>query len=77
MNQAILFNEDLIFDAQQNAWCFTALISGQLITIYFHSQQLKKLTSIDSFTKFDLEETVEIWLENNELEGNVIHIKTR
>lgn len=76
MNQAILFNEDLIFDAQQNAWCFTALISGQLITIYFHSQQLKKLTSIDSFTKFDLEETVEIWLENNELEGNVIHIKT-
>tara|TARA_R110002050_G_scaffold281743_2_gene429304 strand:+ start:215 stop:448 length:234 start_codon:yes stop_codon:yes gene_type:complete len=77
LNQAILFNEDLIFDAQQNAWCFTALISGQLITIYFHSQQLKKLTSIDSFTKFDLEETVEIWLENNELEGNVIHIKTR
>ncbi|MGV2873183.1 hypothetical protein [Colwellia sp. E150_009] len=76
MNQAILFNEDLTFDAQQNAWCFTALISGQLITIYFHSEQLNKLTSIDSFTKFDLEETVEIWLENNELESNVIHIKT-
>lgn len=76
MNQAILFNDDLIFDGQHDAWCFTALMAGQLITVYFHSQQLKKLKSIDSCTKFDLEETVEIWLEKNELEGNVIHIKT-
>ena len=75
MNQAILFNDDLIFDAQQDAWCFTALLSGQIITIYFHSIQLKLLGEIDSCTKFDLEEIGELWLEKNEPEGNTIHIQ--
>jgi len=77
LNQAILFNDDLIFDAQQDAWCFTALLSGQLITIYFHSIQLKLLGEIDSCTKFDLEEIVELWLEKNEPEGEAIHINMR
>ncbi|OUR63527.1 hypothetical protein A9Q74_00485 [Colwellia sp. 39_35_sub15_T18] len=77
MNQAILFNDDLIFDAQQDAWCFTALLSGQIITIYFHSIQLKLLGEIDSCTKFDLEEIVELWLEKNEPEGEAIHINMR
>jgi hypothetical protein len=77
MNQAILFNDDLIFDKQQDAWCFTALLSGQVITIYFHSIQLKQLAEIDSCTKFDLEEIVELWLEKNEPEGDSIHIEMR
>jgi len=77
LNQAILFNDDLIFDAQQDAWCFTALLSGQIITIYFHSIQLKLLGEIDSCTKFDLEEIVELWLEKNEPEGEAIHINMR
>ncbi len=77
MNQAILFNDDLIFDEQQDAWRFTALLSGQLITIYFHSMQLKLLGEIDSCTKFDLEEVVELWLEKNEPENDVIHINMR
>ncbi len=77
MNQAILFNDDLIFDEQQDAWRFTALLSGQLITIYFHSIQLKVLGEIDSCTKFDLEEVVELWLEKNEPEGDAIHINMR
>jgi len=77
LNQAILFNDDLIFDEQQDAWCFTALLSGQLITIYFHSMQLKLLGEIDSCTKFDLEEIVELWLEKNEPEGEAIHINMR
>jgi len=77
MNQAILFNDDLIFDKVQDAWCFTALLSGQVITVYFHSMQLKLLGEIDTCTKFDLEEIVELWLEKNEPEGSSIHIQMR
>lgn len=74
MNQAILFNDDLIFDDKEDAWCLTAQLSGQLITIYFHSMQLKQLGVIDNCIKFDLEEVAELWLEKNEFEGNDIHI---
>ncbi len=77
MNQTLLFNDDLIFDKQQDAWRFTALFSGQLITIYFHSMQLKRLGKVDSCTKFDLEEIVELWLEKNEPENDIIHINMR
>lgn len=77
MNQAILFNDDLLFDSQHDAWRLTAIISGQVITIFFHSMQLKQLGQIDSCTKFDLEEIVELWLEKNELEGDEIHIDMR
>lgn len=77
MNQAILFNDDLSFDVEHDAWCFTALLSAQIITIYFHSLQLKQLGEIDNCTKFDLEEIVELWLEKNEPEGNAIHIQMR
>ncbi|TYK65823.1 hypothetical protein [Colwellia echini] len=77
MNQAILFNDDLTFDNEQDAWCFTALVSGQSIIVYFHSMQLKQLSEISSCTKFDLEEVVELWLEKNEPEGNEIHIEMR
>ncbi|MCP4985919.1 MAG: hypothetical protein GY928_07585 [Colwellia sp.] len=77
MNQAILFNDDLCFDQEQDAWCFTALLSGQTVTVFFHSMQLKQLSEIDSCTKFDLEEIVELWLEKNEPEGSSIHIQMR
>jgi len=74
MNQAILFNDDLTFDEQQDTWRLTALMSGQSIVIYFHSIQLKQFREIDSGTKFDLEEIVELWLVKNEPEGGIIHI---
>ena len=77
MNQALLFNDDLVFDQQQDAWRLTALLSGQRITIYFHSIQLKRLDAIDRCTKYDLEEIAELWLEKNEPEGNSIHINMR
>lgn len=77
MNQAILFNDDLVFNTQQDAWSFTALLAGQQVTIFFHSLQLKRLEKIDQCTKFDLEEIVELWLEKNEPEGNTIHIEMR
>lgn len=77
MNQAILFNDDLTFDEKEDAWRFTALLSGQTVTVYFHSLQLKLLGEIDTCTKFDLEELVELWLEKHEPEGSVIHIQMR
>jgi len=77
MNQAILFNDDLRFDSDKDAWKFTGLISGQLVTIYFHSMQLKQLSEIDQCTKYDLEEITELWLEENEPEHNEIHINMR
>jgi len=77
MNQAILFNDDLHFDERHDAWSFTGQLSGQKITIYFHSMQLKQQTSIDSCLKYDLEEITELWLEKNEPEDNEIHINMR
>jgi hypothetical protein len=77
MNQAILFNDDLHFDQQHDAWSFTGQLSGLKITIYFQSMQLKKLTKLDDGTKYDLEEITELWLEKNEPEGNEIHIELK
>ena len=74
MNQSILFNDDLTFDSQEDAWRLTGQIAGQRITIYFHSVQLKQLAEIDNCTKYDLEEITELWLESNELEGDTLHI---
>ena len=39
--------------------------------------QLKSLGDIDSGTKFDLEEVVELWLEKNDPENEEIHISIR
>lgn len=77
MNQSILFNDDLSFDKEEDAWRISAQISGQLITIVFHSFELKQLTVIDTCTQYDLEEIAELWLENNEIDGNVIHIQMK
>jgi len=77
MNQKILFNDDLIFDQQNDAWCLTGQLSGELITFYYHSVQLKQLDVIDNCTKYDLEEVTELWLEKNDLDSNEIHIQMR
>tara|TARA_R110000787_G_scaffold249711_1_gene355282 strand:- start:862 stop:1095 length:234 start_codon:yes stop_codon:yes gene_type:complete len=77
MNQAILFNDDLQFDKLHDAWSFTGQLSGQKITIYFHSMQLKQLMALDNCTKYDLEDIAELWLEKNEPEDNEIHIEMR
>jgi len=74
MNQAFLFNDDLSFNKEEDAWSITAQHCGQLITIFYHSYELKQLTTIDTCTKYDLEEVAELWLEKNDIEGNIIHI---
>lgn len=77
MNQAILFNDDLHFNTEQDAWSMTGQSAGEKLFIYLHSMQLKQLSSIDTCLKYDLEEVVELWLEKNEPEGNEIHIQMR
>ncbi len=77
MNQSILFNDDLAFNKEHDAWSFSGLVSGHKVTIYFHSMELKQLNEINSCTKYDLEDITELWLEKNELEGNVIHINMK
>ena len=77
MNQAIIFNDDLHFNKTNDAWSFTGQLSGQKITIYFHSMQLKQLSEINNCTKYDLEEVTELWLEKNEPEGDEIHIEIK
>jgi hypothetical protein len=77
MNQAIIFNDDLSYDKKHNAWAFTGMISGQRMKIYFHSLSLSRLDTIDSCTKFDLEEIAELWLDKNEPEGEEIHINMK
>lgn len=77
MNQSILFNDDLTFDEKEDAWRLTGQLSGQIISIFFHSIELKNLNIINTCTKYDLEEIAEMWLEENEIEGNVIHIQMK
>ncbi|REL33893.1 hypothetical protein [Thalassotalea euphylliae] len=75
MNQSILFNDDLAFNADKGCWQMSGMVAGQLVTIYFHSYSLSKLDEISHCTRYDLEEIAEMWFEDNELESNEIHIK--
>ena len=74
MNQSIIFNNDLSFEETLKVWQMTGLISGQLVTVYFHSMELAQLSQIDNCTQYDLEEVTELWLEKNEPEDAQIHI---
>lgn len=77
MNQSIIFNDDWLFDKSKEHWQVTGMLSGEIITIYFHSLELKTIDEISQCTKFDLEEMVELWLEHNEPENREIHITSK
>ena len=74
MNQALIFNDDYYFDKEQNVWECSVQLSGQKIKIILVSNKLNALSLLDAGTKFDLEEHVEYWCENNEIEGSIITI---
>ncbi|WNC68576.1 hypothetical protein RI845_00140 [Thalassotalea nanhaiensis] len=66
MNQAILFNDDHIYIVEKQLWRFTGLLSGNQVNIYIaHSA-----SAISQADKFDWEEKVEEWLEDNEPDEN-------
>jgi len=63
MNQQILFNDDIAFDENQQAWNFTGLLAGERITITIKTESTLKLTDE---LRFNFEDQVEEWLEDNE-----------
>lgn len=63
MNQQMIFNDDICFDDNLQGWVFTGLLAGERINILIKST---KHAELNNELKFDLEETVEEWLENNE-----------
>lgn len=77
MNQAILFNDDLVFEKKLGVWTMTGQISGERVKVFFHSDELRQLSEINSCTKYDLEEVTELWLEKNEPEQSEIHIQMK
>lgn len=62
MNQAILFNDDHTYIIDKKLWHFTGLMSGNLINIYITGST----STITQEDKFDWEEKIEDWLEDNE-----------
>jgi hypothetical protein len=75
MNQAILFNDDLTFNKDQQMWSFSGLISGNKVTIFIITSAYSENSVIDNSTTFDWEEAVETWLEDNEPnERDEIHL---
>lgn len=70
MNQRIIFNEDFVFDTEKLAWCFSGLVSGELITIFVAEKYYSRKQVITSEVQFDWEEVAEDWLEDNEPDEN-------
>ena len=62
MNQAILLNDDYIYNTSKKAWKFTGLIGGQLITIHISTDK----SILTAETKFTFEDMVEDYLADNE-----------
>lgn len=63
MNQQIIFNDDITYDDNQQGWIFSGLHSGERINILIKCTKHKIMSDA---LKFDLEEIVEEWLDNNE-----------
>ena len=70
MNQALLLNNDLTFDEQQQAWLITGFYQSQDIRFYINTNKLPISSQITSVILLDLEADIEDWLENNEPDEN-------
>lgn len=72
MNQAILFNDDLVFDEGRNAWVFSGLLEGNLLQIVIEEKYHSRITPVEDSIRFDWESKVEDWLKQYEPVGNEI-----
>ena len=68
MNQAIIINDDYMFDKEQNVWRCSAILSGSKVTILIYSNVKEGYLTQD--TKFDWEYSIEEWLVKNEPDIN-------
>ncbi len=73
MNQAILFNDDLVYKADESIWQFSGLLAGELINIEITTAINQQTFSLSD--KFDWELAVEDWLEQHEPDNaNIIKL---
>ena len=66
MNQSVLFNDDIHFNEGYNAWSFTGFLNGERIVVIISSETLTKEAQISDDVRFDWEEAVENWLNDDE-----------
>ena len=75
MNQALIFNDDYIFNEGEGTWQCSIQISGQKVTILLKSKQVNSLRCLTSGVKFDIEDAIECWFETNELDSTMVTIQ--
>ncbi|WP_448567549.1 hypothetical protein [Thalassotalea ganghwensis] len=73
MNQSLIINDDVHYDNSFQAWCFTALLNGQLLTVVL-SDQINPNLNVDQSLKFDWEGRLEDWIEDNDIEQSTIYL---
>ena len=66
MNQAILLNNDLTFNAELQVWQLTGFYHSQAIIIFIDTEKLPAESKISQGILFELEDEIECWLEHNE-----------
>lgn len=68
MNQSLIINDDYIYNKDKLCWSCSAMLSGNLISIYIVSKVAED--ELDQSIKFDWECIIEEWLEENEPDIN-------
>ena len=72
MNQAIILNDDYLFNHNKQYWECTGMIGGEKLLIIIKNSVLPNELTQD--IKFDWECVIEDWLVVHEPEGNQIEI---
>ncbi|ATC92884.1 DUF1488 domain-containing protein [Pseudoalteromonas tunicata] len=82
MNQAVLFNDDVSFDAQLQQLTFSAMANGQLIQCVIELTNFKLANKNEALVyfqlyKFDYEELAEQLIEDEEYDDNGLIVITQ
>lgn len=72
MNQAIILNDDYLFNYKEQCWQCTGMFGGEKLLIVINSSVLPNELTQD--IKFDWECIIEDWLVAHEPEGNQIEV---
>lgn len=72
MNQAIIINDDYVFNEKEKIWQCTVIFAGEKVSIHITGKTLPK--KLKQQIKFDWEYKIEEWFEKHEPNQNVIKI---
>lgn len=75
MNQSLLLNDDLKFNAIEQCWIITGFYNGLSLSCYISKKYLAENTNINEGTLFDIETLIEDWLNENDIENDIIYIE--